>query len=120
MKTFNLWPLYLCICLGIFSLKTYAQELLTPEQGGEITLENNYDIRLAKNELRVDSLGVSPGLAGMLPRVFAQANTNNSIQNITQTRSDGNVIELDRKSTRLNSSHVKISYAVFCLKKKKP
>src|SRR5207302_9406145 len=28
-------------------------------------------------------------------------------------------IERDRKSTRLNSSHVKISYAVFCLKKKK-
>src|SRR5690554_4168107 len=27
--------------------------------------------------------------------------------------------ELDRKSTRLNSSHVRISYAVFCLKKKK-
>src|SRR5438874_9225693 len=27
---------------------------------------------------------------------------------------------LDRKSTRLNSSHVEISYAVFCLKKKKP
>src|SRR5690625_5334632 len=26
---------------------------------------------------------------------------------------------LDRKSTRLNSSHVAISYAVFCLKKKK-
>src|SRR5690625_6959449 len=26
----------------------------------------------------------------------------------------------DRKSTRLNSSHVAISYAVFCLKKKKP
>src|SRR5690606_41823693 len=31
-----------------------------------------------------------------------------------------NIINLaDRKSTRLNSSHVKISYAVFCLKKKK-
>src|SRR5690349_23800008 len=27
---------------------------------------------------------------------------------------------LDRKSTRLNSSHVEISYAVFCLKKKTP
>src|SRR5690606_41753919 len=27
--------------------------------------------------------------------------------------------DADRKSTRLNSSHVKISYAVFCLKKKK-
>src|SRR3989442_7773105 len=28
------------------------------------------------------------------------------------------VDEIDRKSTRLNSSHVRISYAVFCLKKK--
>src|SRR5690606_41757526 len=27
------------------------------------------------------------------------------------------LMDLDRKSTRLNSSHVKISYAVFCLKK---
>src|SRR3712207_7354114 len=31
----------------------------------------------------------------------------------------GNLICLDRKSTRLNSSHANISYAVFCLKKKK-
>src|SRR3712207_9006199 len=29
------------------------------------------------------------------------------------------LVELDRKSTRLNSSHANISYAVFCLKKKK-
>src|SRR5690606_39598528 len=29
------------------------------------------------------------------------------------------ITRTDRKSTRLNSSHVKISYAVFCLKKKK-
>src|SRR5690606_41898661 len=32
--------------------------------------------------------------------------------------STGAVTAADRKSTRLNSSHVKISYAVFCLKKK--
>src|SRR5256885_2746930 len=30
----------------------------------------------------------------------------------------GNILALDRKSTRLNSSHLVISYAVFCLKKK--
>src|SRR3989442_8484286 len=29
------------------------------------------------------------------------------------------IVQGDRKSTRLNSSHVRISYAVFCLKKKK-
>src|SRR2546430_8856430 len=31
----------------------------------------------------------------------------------------GAILERDRKSTRLNSSHSQISYAVFCLKKKK-
>src|SRR5690606_40644973 len=44
---------------------------------------------------------------------------------ITSAHTQGQATELpelaeqDRKSTRLNSSHVKISYAVFCLKKKK-
>src|SRR5256885_4069922 len=33
-------------------------------------------------------------------------------------RVDGRSLEKDRKSTRLNSSHLVISYAVFCLKKK--
>src|SRR5690606_41898607 len=37
---------------------------------------------------------------------------------IAKVTIDGRVLR-DRKSTRLNSSHVKISYAVFCLKKKK-
>src|SRR3989442_2916500 len=36
-----------------------------------------------------------------------------------QWRAGGQAIVADRKSTRLNSSHVRISYAVFCLKKKK-
>src|SRR5690349_22673393 len=35
-----------------------------------------------------------------------------------RSRAGGHLQE-DRKSTRLNSSHVEISYAVFCLKKKK-
>src|SRR2546427_4459842 len=34
-------------------------------------------------------------------------------------RCSGQLARIDRKSTRLNSSHSQISYAVFCLKKKK-
>src|SRR5256885_5595553 len=34
-------------------------------------------------------------------------------------RRSGDGVAIDRKSTRLNSSHLVISYAVFCLKKKK-
>src|SRR5690606_41084612 len=48
---------------------------------------------------------------GLDPNVWTQSN----IEAMTkQFKTTG-----DRKSTRLNSSHVKISYAVFCLKKKK-
>src|SRR5690606_40052313 len=50
--------------------------------------------------------------------IFGHAN---SEQPVTGGRDDLMVLRnyLDRKSTRLNSSHVKISYAVFCLKKKR-
>src|SRR5690606_39370317 len=41
----------------------------------------------------------------------------NWTENTIEFYIDGNKYQ-DRKSTRLNSSHVKISYAVFCLKKK--
>src|SRR2546429_3241313 len=42
-----------------------------------------------------------------------------SMNGVTKTDSNDAAHETDRKSTRLNSSHGYISYAVFCLKKKK-
>src|SRR5256885_10918399 len=50
--------------------------------------------------------------------VFGQGTDLGTIRG-TVTDSTGAVIPGDRKSTRLNSSHLVISYAVFCLKKKK-
>src|SRR5690554_7036865 len=44
--------------------------------------------------------------------------TENCIDRHLDERGDQTAIILDRKSTRLNSSHVRISYAAFCLKKK--
>src|SRR5690625_6076262 len=41
-------------------------------------------------------------------------------ENLTVFQQPVDDLIIDRKSTRLNSSHVAISYAVFCLKKKKP
>src|SRR5690625_6247414 len=45
--------------------------------------------------------------------------TNEGEGYITEIKPRSNELIRDRKSTRLNSSHVAISYAVFCLKKKK-
>src|SRR5690625_6088312 len=54
-------------------------------------------------------------LACRRPRITAQFDSADSFAPSLQHRTP----RPDRKSTRLNSSHVAISYAVFCLKKKK-
>src|SRR2546426_3425499 len=41
------------------------------------------------------------------------------IKDLNASLVDQKSVQVDRKSTRLNSSHLVISYAVFCLKKKK-
>src|SRR3712207_6984926 len=68
--------------------------------------------------------------AGLLLGVFAYWGWESSV-NLTEETTDSAtapgraaivstvVLLVDRKSTRLNSSHANISYAVFCLKKKK-
>src|SRR5256885_7363806 len=52
---------------------------------------------------------LEPGPAGLCPRAERRHGRLRA----------ASLLELDRKSTRLNSSHLVISYAVFCLKKKK-
>src|SRR3712207_8281894 len=56
-------------------------------------------------------------LAGQF-KLSGGAIRNCSLAAAFQAADEGDVI--DRKSTRLNSSHANISYAVFCLKKKSP
>src|SRR2546421_6541438 len=56
-----------------------------------------------------------------LPILVNSKSWNRRFTGRRRTRSRGRTRPgLDRKSTRLNSSHDQISYAVFCLKKKKP
>src|SRR5690349_22032190 len=62
-------------------------------------------------------------LPGKIKREFAfhRPPPGYCLRPVTCSRRGGRVVygsSLDRKSTRLNSSHVEISYAVFCLKKK--
>src|SRR3712207_8077720 len=55
-----------------------------------------------------------------LPRRFGDALQALGEDRVQQRRQhDADHLAADRKSTRLNSSHANISYAVFCLKKKK-
>src|SRR5699024_12344988 len=78
------------ICLDVASRQQLAERLASLHQSG-ITLV------LVLN--RFDEIPEFVQFAGVL--------------------ADCTLAETDRKSTRLNSSHVSISYAVFCLKKKR-
>lgn len=90
-----------------------AQELLTLEEAVRIALENNYEIRIASNNLEIDKTGVTIGNAGMLPSLAATANSNNSIQNSSQTRADGNIIELDDARNNNFNYGVVMDWTIF-------
>src|SRR5258707_6006836 len=59
--------------------------------------------------------GLPAGTGSFLLTV--NANQQNGFNSTTVIQWNGQKLATDRKSTRLNSSHANISYAVFCLKK---
>src|SRR5947199_7856013 len=68
----------------------------------------------------VSRLGPVPGPLGLLRRNVNTVKPDNSSTRLSPPKaSSAKLPAIDRKSTRLNSSHLGISYAVFCLKKKK-
>src|SRR5438105_5844372 len=68
---------------------------------------------LARFEVAANKLGLEQGLYRYLKYPSKE------ITLYIPIGMDNGTLEVDRKSTRLNSSHEWISYAVFCLKKKK-
>src|SRR5690606_40355537 len=54
-----------------------------------------------------------------IPQLYVAGRFVGGCDIVSELHESGELKRIDRKSTRLNSSHVKISYAVFCLKKKK-
>src|SRR3712207_8774565 len=63
----------------------------------------------------------SPGWAAHATAAFAGVTSATSALGLWRAAMEGLALRYaDRKSTRLNSSHANISYAVFCLKKKTP
>src|SRR5437868_9894598 len=78
---------------------------------------------LFRSDVKLTSSGVEPLLNKAIP-LFAgtyavYVDTSLTAKDRSLGKAEVKVGQIDRKSTRLNSSHVSISYAVFCLKKKK-
>src|SRR2546426_6755734 len=80
----------------------------------DIVAQRRIDLVIANGENSASGFGITPRLAEELLKMGIDVLTGG---NHSWDRKE--ILELDRKSTRLNSSHLVISYAVFCLKKKK-
>lgn len=103
------------IIVFVFALPFVAigQTILTLEDAISITLENNFDIRMAKNDLSIDQENVTIGNAGMLPRVNGTVTNSNTILNTTQTQANGNEIEIDGAKNRNLNSGVGLEWTIF-------
>jgi outer membrane protein len=109
MKNFKFIVAFI-LCLPLFGV---GQTILKLEDAISITLENNFDIRIAKNDLSIDQENVTIGNAGMLPRINGVITNNNTVLNIDQTFSNGNEIEIDgAKNLNLNSG-VGLEWTLF-------
>src|SRR5437660_2445674 len=98
----NLTPINQLASLSVPDSKTLMIQAWDASQLGHIE----------KAILKSD-IGITPSSDGKVLRLTMPTLTEERRKQLAKT------IGKDRKSTRLNSSHVAISYAVFCLKKKK-
>ena len=111
--------LYILVLVFSFQNFSFAQEVLdeqkvlTIEEAVEIALKNNYDIAIASNELKIDKENATIGNAGFLPRVDATATNNYNIQNINQTRTDGNVFAEDNAKSNNIQYGVNLGWTIF-------
>ncbi|SHE70554.1 Outer membrane protein TolC [Arenibacter palladensis] len=106
---------YVTILFVFFGLTNLliGQEILTVEEAVQIALENNYQIKIAAIELQIDEVSVSMGNAGMLPQVELSLTDNNSIQNLSQTRSDGSVVERDNAKNNSLNYGIALDWTLF-------
>jgi outer membrane protein len=116
----------LLLCLFFLVQNIFAQQpqsqttqqqqqapLLTLENAVSIALQNNYNIRLAKNNTTIASTNVTLGNAGFLPVLDASVSTTSSILNINQTRSDGTVNKLNKLHNSSYTYGPNINWTIF-------
>jgi outer membrane protein len=105
--------LYIAFLVFGFVPKMLSQDVLTLEDAVKIALENNYDIKLSKNDLRIDEANATAGNAGMLPTVTATVVDNNNNQYSTQIRQDGTRTELNNAKSNSLAYGVNLDWTVF-------
>ncbi|MFM7896994.1 MAG: TolC family protein, partial [Flavobacterium sp.] len=105
--------LYITLLLIFLGFSSQAQELLTLEDAVKIALENNYDIKIAENNSKIDATNNNLANAGMLPSLNANFTNNNSQLDTKQTQIDGSERELDNAKNMNLTYGVSLDWTIF-------
>jgi outer membrane protein len=97
----------------LFPVLAVAQKQLTLQNIIDITLKNNYDIKIARNYAEIDKMKNSFGYAGGLPVISANAGGNGSVKNISQELTDGTASSIGNAQNTLIDAGIYGSMTLF-------
>ncbi|MFA5511067.1 MAG: TolC family protein [Candidatus Kapaibacterium sp.] len=105
---------YLIIILILFSFnKELFSQVLTLEEAVHIALENNYSIKIAKSEAKIDENNFTAGNAGFLPSLDVSGRLNQSNQNVRQEFLDGRRVDRDGAKSNAYEGSVGLNWTIF-------
>ncbi|WBX72779.1 TolC family protein [Tenacibaculum pacificus] len=104
---------YLSIAFLLISISFYGQDILSKEKAVTLTLENNYDIRIIKNNLETAKNNKGIYNSGYLPTITANAGTNYSNNDTDSEFQNGNVNPVNGAESKAYNASVGLNYTIF-------
>ena len=101
------------ILILFVGLSGAAQELLTMNQAVEIALANNFDIRIAKNNLTIARQQTRAGNALLLPDLTAGLSTQNNINNSEQELYSGDIRQGSNVKSSAVNAGIQLQWTIF-------
>ncbi|WP_282071124.1 TolC family protein [Polaribacter atrinae] len=102
------------LIVGFLStLQGISQEILSKKEALEITLENNFGIKIANNNLEVAKNNKSIYNTGFLPTASISSGANYSNNNQTISRQDGTSTSIDGAVTKSYNASIGLNYTIF-------
>ncbi|PKL84013.1 MAG: hypothetical protein CVV24_02140 [Ignavibacteriae bacterium HGW-Ignavibacteriae-3] len=93
--------------------RVFPQQKLSLNDVIKIALENNYDIRLAKNDAAISDNNYSIGNAGFLPKIDAAGSQTRTVNNTKQDYADGTSVDKTEAGSGSTNANITLSWTLF-------
>jgi len=91
----------------------FPQEKITLNDAIKIALENNYDIKIARNSAAINNNNYSLGNAGFLPKIDLSGSQSRTVNNTKQEYADGTSVDKTDAGSNSTSANINLSWTLF-------